>query len=115
MLTLNNLQFVSIVFISVISTSKKFGKEMASSGKIGHDNWSISKSQKRTEQGLQKDKCSLLACHIHCKCFIEFTHNLVNVKIGIKVIQLVKCSDQLGSHCNWPSFRMSDNIQIHVI
>ena len=94
---------------------KKLGKEMASSGKIGHGNWSISKSQKMTEQGVQKDKHFLLACHIHCKCFIESNHNLLNVKLGIKVIKLVKCSDRLGSHCNWPSFRMSDNIEIRVI
>ena len=42
-----------------------------------------------TEPGVRKGKRSLLVCHTHCKCSIETTRNSV-VKLGIKVIKLVK-------------------------
>ena len=34
-------------------------------------------------------KRSLLACHTHCKCSIETTHNSVKVKVGIKFMKLL--------------------------
>ena len=43
-----------------------------------------------TEQGFWKDKRSLLACHIRCKCSMEITHNSEKVKIGINVMKLVE-------------------------
>ena len=43
-----------------------------------------------TEPGLRKGKRSLLAYHTRCKCSIETTHNLVKVKLGIKVMKLVE-------------------------
>ena len=48
-------------------------------------------SQKRgTEPGVRKGKRSLLACHSRCKCSMETTHNLVKVKLGIKVFKLLE-------------------------
>ena len=37
-----------------------------------------------------KGKCSLLACHIRCKCSMETACNSMNVKLGIKVKILVE-------------------------
>ena len=36
-----------------------------------------------------RGKRSLLASHTRCKCSMETTHNLVKVKLGIKVMKLV--------------------------
>ena len=46
--------------------------------------------QKGTEPGVRKGKRSLLACHTRSKCSMETTRNSVKVKLGIKVIKLVK-------------------------
>ena len=43
-----------------------------------------------TEPGVWKGKRSLLACHTRCKCSMETTHDSVKVKVGIKVMKLVK-------------------------
>ena len=43
-----------------------------------------------TEPGVRKGKRSLLASHTRCKCSMETTHNLVEVKFGIKVMKLVE-------------------------
>ena len=54
-------------------------------------NWRISKSQKETEPGVQKGKrFRLVLCHIRCKCSMETTRNMVEVKLGIKFMQLVE-------------------------
>ena len=51
--------------------------------------WSISKSQKGgTESRVRKGKRSLLASNIRCKCSMETTRNRVNVKSGIKVMEI---------------------------
>ena len=61
-------------------------------GKTGLNNWSISKSQKGTEPGVRKGKLkhSLLAWHTRCKSSLETTRTLEQVKLGIKVVKLVK-------------------------
>ena len=43
-----------------------------------------------TEPGVRKSKRSLLVFHTRCKCSMETTHNLVEVKFGIKVMKLVE-------------------------
>ena len=43
-----------------------------------------------TEPGVRKEKRSLLAFHIRCKCSMETTRNSEKVKVGIKVIKLVE-------------------------
>ena len=43
-----------------------------------------------TEPGVRKGKCSLLASHTPCKSSIETNHNMVKVKLGIKVMKLVE-------------------------
>ena len=43
-----------------------------------------------TEPGVRKGKRSLLASHTRCIFSMETTHNLVNVKLGIKVMKLVE-------------------------
>ena len=67
-------------------------KSQESLGKLVISNWSIIfKPQKETEPGIGKGKLYLLACHTHCKCSImETTCYSVKVKLGIKVIKLVK-------------------------
>ena len=35
-------------------------------------------------------KRSLLACHTHCKCSMETTHNSVKIKVGINVLKFVE-------------------------
>ena len=59
------------------------------------NNWSISKSAKWTEPGVRKGRRSVMACRIRCKCSMITAHNSVKVKLGIKVIELVK------SHIDW--------------
>ena len=39
--------------------------------------------------GALQGKCSLLACHICCKCSMAITCNSVDVKLGFKVIKLM--------------------------
>ena len=59
----------------------------------GLNNWSTcqaSPKKRGTEPGVKKGKRSLLAYHTRCKCSMETTHNSVKVKLGIKVIKLVK-------------------------
>ena len=43
-----------------------------------------------TEPVVRKGKHSMLACHNRRKCSMETTHNLVKVKLGIKVIKLME-------------------------
>ena len=43
-----------------------------------------------TEQGVQKGKRSLMACHTRCKCSMETTNNSVKVKLGMKVMKFVE-------------------------
>ena len=44
-----------------------------------------------TEQGpVRRGRRTRLACRIRCKCSMETTHNLVMVKLGIKVMKLVE-------------------------
>ena len=45
-------------------------------------------SKRGTEPGVRKGRRSLLACHTRCKCSLQTTHN--SVKLGIKVVKLVK-------------------------
>ena len=59
-------------------------------GKTGLNKCSISKSQIETEPGVQRGKHSLLACRIRRKYSMETICNSVKVKLGIKVMQLVK-------------------------
>ena len=59
---------------------------------------------KRDETIYPDGKHSLLACHTRCKCSVETTRNSVIVKLGIKVIKLVKSQISLevnlsGSKC----------------
>ena len=46
--------------------------------------------QKETVLGVRKDKRSLLACHTLCKCSMGTICYLVKVKLGIKVMKLMK-------------------------
>ena len=46
--------------------------------------------KKGTEPGVRNGKCSLFACHTHCKCSMESTRNSVKVKLVIKVKKLMK-------------------------
>ena len=48
-------------------------------------------AKRATEPGVRKGKRSLLACLTRCKCSMETTHNLVKIKLGIKVMELVEC------------------------
>ena len=45
---------------------------------------------KKTEPSVRKGKRSLLECRTRCKYSMESTHYSVKVKLGIKVIKLVK-------------------------
>ena len=59
------------------------------------ENWSqkideYASPKTRTEPGVRKAKRSLLACHIGCKCSMETSRTSVNVKLGIKVMNLVE-------------------------
>ena len=60
--------------------------------------------KKGTEQGVQKFKLSLLACHTRCKCSMETTHNSVKVNLGMKVMKLVESligwEVTVGNWCN---------------
>ena len=70
------------------------------------------KLQKGTISGAQKGKRSLLACNIRCKCYIETTRISAKVKLGIKVMKLVKSLLGLEvSVPDWSKVRMSFNIR----
>ena len=47
-------------------------------------------SKRGTEPGVGKDKLSLLACHIRCKCSMKTTHKSMKVKLGIKIMKFVE-------------------------
>ena len=66
------------------------GKDTANSGKTDFNYWSMKKYQKRTEVGVQKSKCSFLACHFQCKFSMETTRVSVNVKLDNNVLKFVK-------------------------
>ena len=46
--------------------------------------------ERGTDSGVWKGDRSLLTCHTPCKCSIETTRTSVKVKLGIKVMKLVK-------------------------
>ena len=60
---------------------EKSTKDMASSGKIR------TSSPKGPKPGVRKDKRSLLACNIRCKCSMETTRNSVKAKLVTKVMR----------------------------
>ena len=66
--------------------SKKVSEDTASSGNLV----STIGTQRRAKPGVRNGKPSLLACHTHCKCFMETTHKSVIVKLGIKVMKWMK-------------------------
>ena len=68
----------------------KSRKNRGKSGKTGFKIWSISKSNKRTQIGVQKGTRFPLAYHTRSKRSIETTHYSVKVKCGIIIIKLVK-------------------------
>ena len=59
---------------------------MASSRNLVSTIGALASPQWGTEPGVRKGKRSLLASHTRCICSMETTHNLVKVKLGIKVI-----------------------------
>ena len=70
---------------------EKSSKDMASSRNLVSTIGALASPKKwGTEPGVRKGKRSLLACHTRCNISIETTRNSVKVKVGFKVMKLVK-------------------------